>query len=115
MQGWPEPYIYGVCAVFLAGKSKCMVIYGAYIRFWTTLDMCVAFFASLPSLPSLPSLLCKTAHAKPVRFFCSMVHEVPCTLRVHKGGDRNPLPRFLANATQALFGQTQNVHRLCML
>jgi len=34
-------YIYGLCTVFLAGKSpnRYTVMYGVYVRFWPTLQM----------------------------------------------------------------------------
>jgi hypothetical protein len=38
-QSWPEPYIYGIYTVFLAGKPSNIRSYTAYIyiRFWPTL------------------------------------------------------------------------------
>jgi len=38
--GWPEPYIYGVCTVFLAGNHQKYGRIWCIYRFWPTLQMC---------------------------------------------------------------------------
>jgi len=45
-----HPYIYGVYTVYLFGReiTKYTVIYGAYIRFWPTLQVCERLNANLP-------------------------------------------------------------------
>ena len=49
MYGWPEPYIYThircMYGIFCRNVTKYTVIYGVYIRFWPTLQICYTLLA----------------------------------------------------------------------